>query len=633
MPPKPGNAFAQRKEEERLSQIKRDLARNQSEKALEPTSDQIVYGPLTQDESKAAESPSVEINEEKPGGTSSEEVTKKTTLEVPTTHLDQPSTAGTTMAALLGPETEQEKRGRELVKQQREDMEEKLNRKQSRKSRRSTESSGTAIKHLSAQPKPLFHGKFGQFKKHMKTAFWSTGPTAIPAAFDKPLPAISTPEAAYARAVGAHIPGAWIPSPPYIPGNVQMMGSPAYNLYNTQAYNQYDAPPAEGPARSAQELSFVQAHKQANKTHDAYLQQHSPVSLAYDQYVMQDPAMQTSPNYGRHASGPFDSNAPVLYPSGYGQQQAMSSDQGWPLPSPRNNTGHLSAVTNETNPSQYLSSGNQGMIFSNQFLTPTRAGDFAIYGQPKLVQNHPSMMSMAASVVDPTSPVTAQPSKRASALAIVPEVQETKELQAAYASDVEKLYVQDAEDSQSDPAIATGAPRIPRSRSVPNMSIGIFAEDPGAAARRASTGTNLVVESFSAVPPAPKFPIAATDALIDELYLQLRQDSDILKHDVLSRIKNSRREIQKDLGIMYKHMLDMQKRQESMEGKLDEILGLLAGKGGPLPGGGVAGRLGALGPHTPWGSQSMNGRERQVSAGIPGGLEGAQAWYREARRA
>ena len=69
---------------------------------------------------------------------------------------------------------------------------------------------------------------------------------------------------------------------------------------------------------------------------------------------------------------------------------------------------------------------------------------------------------------------------------------------------------------------------------------------------------------------------------------------------------------------------------QRMEDKLDALIdalrsvGVGAGARTAAAGGrgGMDGRLGAPGPHVPWGSQSLNGRDREPSAGIGGGARG-----------
>lgn len=619
MPPKPGNAFAQQKAAEHLEQRaispgealsvvstehpSMNLPHNNSSDEETATDDR--FDALFQSGQNLPSRPNIGARRTTVASPT-EDVIKTTTLQVPTTQHDDPPTAGTTVSALLGPETEQEKRGRQMVRQQREDMEAKLNRKRSHKSRRSTDSSRTTVKHQSAMPLPLFRGKFDKVKNIFKK---SPSPAPAVPALDKPLPAILGPEAAYAQAYGSYFPGAYVPSPVSVHGGPSMQAG-------------------SGP-RQTYSQGYVKGYGQ---------------------------------QYGQHAAAPFNSNVPALYSSQDARSQLAYPEQDWPLPQPRTATGHLSTHTFETNPSQYLRTGNQGMIFANHFLTPTRAGDFATFGQPKVV-HPPSMMSMAASIVDAQSPVAA---KHSSTLGIVPEVQETEELQAAAASDVEKLYNRGAGDSHSEnspfrirhvppadaPAVSATIPRLPRARSLPNMH---FTALPAAAA---ANSTNQ--DAAKAASDRAK---VATAGMLDELshrgvhlYQRARTERETMYTEIARGVKHSRRAIQHDLVILHNQLKDLERndtfafleqrmhtldaRTQRIEDKLDALTdahrsvgvgdSARAAAGGRR---GMEGRLGAPGPHVPWGSQSLNARDREPSAGIGGGLEGAQAWYRAQKQA
>ena len=612
MPPKPGNAFAQQQETERVEQMRvspgqessivstehPSMYRRHNSASDEETATDDRFDAVFQPGQKLPSKPNVGARRTAVASPE-EDVIETTTLQVPITQQDDPPTAGTTMSALLGPETEQEKRGRQMVREQRESMEAKLKRKRSHKSRRSTDSSQTAIKHQSAMPVPLFRGKFDKVKNIFKK---SPSPAPAALALDKPLPAILGPEAAYAQAYGSYFPGAYIPSPASVHGGPPMQAGSG----SRQAYSQ----------------SYVQGYGQ---------------------------------QFGQYAVAPLNSNAPALYSSQDARSQLAYPEQDWPLPQARTATGHLSTQTFETNPSQYLRPANQGMIFSNHLLTPTRAGDFATFGQPKVV-HPPSMMSMAGSIVDAQSPVAA---KHTSNLGVVPEVQETKEMQAAAASDVEKLYNRGADDSHSESspfrarqvvaadadAVSATIPRLPRARSLPNMH---FTALPAATAAKAN--------NQDAAKAAADRAKVATAGMLDELYRRGRLERETAYSELVRGIKHSRRAIQHDLVIIHNQIRGLERndtfafleqrmhtldaRTQRIEDKLDALtdalrsVGVGAGARVATGGrGGMEGRLGAPGPHVPWGSQSLNARDREPSAGIGGGLEGAQAWYRAQKQA
>ncbi len=620
MLPKIGNAFAQRKEAERVEQMRTSPGEESSVESTEHPSMKLPHNNSSDEEIGSAIDhkfgalfqsgrklpPRSNVGARRTAAASPEDdIIKTTTLQVPATQQNDAPSAGTTMSALLGPETEQEKRGRQMVKQQRESMEAKVDRKRSHKSHRSTDSSRTTIKHQSAMPAPLFRGKFDRVKNMFKK---SGSPSSSAAALDKPLPAISGHEAGYTQARDLDFSGAYVPPPASIHDGTAMQGGSS----SRQAYSQ----------------NYIQGYGQGYSHH--------------------------SSQYG---VAPVSLHTPVVYHSQDVRSQLAYPEQGWPLPQGRTATGHLSTQTFETNPSQYLRTGNEGMIFSNHFLTPTRAGDFATFGQPKVV-HPPSMMSMTASFVDPQSPMAVQ---RVSNLGVVPEVQETRELQAAAAADVEKLYNRGAEDSQSEnspfqvrrtvaadaPVVSAPVPRLPRAHSLPNMH---FISSPAAATitpadqGAANTASTTVVEPVTA-------------AMLDQFYLQGRSDLKFAYFELARGIKHSRRAIQHDLVILDDKIVGLERndtfafleqrmhtlnaRTQRMEDKLDALIdalrsvGVGAGARTAAAGGrgGMDGRLGAPGPHVPWGSQSLNGRDREPSAGIGGGLEGAQAWYRAARRA
>ena len=619
MPPKPGNAFAQQKATEHLEQRVVSPGEASSVVSIEQPGMNLPHDNSSNEETATDDNSAAlfrsgqdhpsrpNIGARQTTATSpTEDVIKTTTLHVPATQHDDPSTAGTTVSALLGPETEQEKRGRQMVREQREEMEAKLNRNRSHKSRQSTDSSRTAVKHRSAMPVPLFRGKFDKVKNIFKK---SPSPAPAVPALDKPLPAIVGPEAAYAQAYGSYFPGAYVPSP------VSVHGGPS-------------------------------------------VQTGSDLRQAYSQSYAKDLGQQHS----QHAAAPLNSNVPTLYSSQDARSQLAYPEQGWPLPQPRTATGHLSTQTFETNPNQYLRTGNQGMIFANHSLTPTRAGDFATLGQPKVV-HPPSMMSMAASIVDAQSPTAV---KHSSNLGVVPEAQETKEMQAAAASDVEKLYNRGANDSHSEnspfrarqvaPADGTAVcaviPRLPRARSLPNMH---FTASSAAAPAESANKRAAKAASDRKKP--------ATAGMLDELYRREREMFAELYHreremysELVRGIKHSRRAVQHDLVILHNQLKDLERndtfafleqrmhtldaRTQRIEDKLDALTDALrsvgVGAGARAAAGGRRGmeeRLGAPGPHVPWGSQSLNARDRDASAGIGGGLEGAQAWYRAQRRA
>ena len=592
MAPKPGNAFAMQKEAERLKQTDKQPEDHSGMETTERTDTHhsdanTISGTdenlqtMFQSSTNASSRPNIGTRRSTATSPNYDTI-KTTTLTVPATQQDAPHTAGTTMTDLLGPETEREKQGRKMVQQQRESMEAKIKRKHSHKSRRSTDSSRTTVKHKSALPEPLFNKVRNMFKK-------SASPATTAAALDKPLPAISSPEAAYAQTYGVHIPYAYVPSP------ASVQGGPEYS----QAFGQ---------------------------------------------------------SYGQQGVVPFNPNAQAFHPDQYAQSHSKLSERGWPLPSARTATGHLSTQTFETNPSQYNHrTGNQGMIFASQFFTPTRSGDFATFGQPKVV-HPPSMMSMAASLVDPQSPVAAQHEPN---LSVVPEVQETKEEQAAYASEVEQLYNRGVSNSYSEdspfrvrrgaasvdaPGVTATIPSLRRARSLPNI--------------RFTTPAAAIPASPTNQEPANTAFVPASAQMVDELYFQVREDLKALHSALAGRAKASRRAIQSDLVILHDKIVGLERndtftflegrvaaldaRTQRIEDKLDAIIdGMRAvGVGARVPGagvgvrgGGVGQRLAAPGPHVPWGSQSLNARDREPSAGIGGGLEGAQAWYRAARRA
>jgi hypothetical protein len=541
MPPKPGNAFAQQKEAKRLNQVRKEL-----EHVAATT---------------GSASADIESEDQGTSRPSAEDTIRTTFLEVPMiTQPDEPSTAATTMTAIIGPETEREKHGREMIQQQRDSMLAKIKHKHSHKTRRrSIDSSGTVIKHASAMPAPLFRGKFGQvinkFKGKKAEAVVATGDP-----FDKPLPTISSPEAAYARAHGTYIPGAYIPSPAYVQG---------------------------------------------------------------------DTSMGTSPTFGPSSAIPFKTDTQPYSPNQYTQSQPRNEAASWPLPSGRGAApGQLLAQTFETRPSQCLHTGNSAMIFSNHLLTPTRAGDFAIFGQPSIV-HPPSMMSMSASFVDPPlSPADhAAADQRTSTLGVVPEVQENTVLQAARSSSVEKLYRQTSSNSQSEkPPIILPVPRIHRSLSLPNVTIAPFSLEPAAAT------------------PAP-----ASQSSLIALHADLKSTRRSTTRDlaVLSAQLRGMQNNNNTIAFLQDRVHAIDARTQRIEDKLDAVvegfglgnvvgrrvpIGMFSGSGGGVSGVGMEERLAAPGPHLPWG-RGLDLRDREQSAGIGGGLEGARAWYRAARLA
>ena len=501
MLPQPGNAFAQQAEAERrkrIEQIEKEAARrldmeaegyNSEATATRHETDVVGNGPSEVD------TPTVSTVERSAQGHSrrtnpvraprfslfpttaesaEEHNIQTTTLEVPSNQRTLPSTAGTTMTDLLGPETENEKKGRRMRQKQRESMEARLKRKQSQKSRPSNESSRDTTQRTAAMPAPLFRGKFNKVRNMFKK---NDTPVTTAADLDKPLPALSTEEAAYSQTHAGYVPGAYFPPPTPLRNTPPRIYNPAYM--------------------------------------NRYAQGYRPVS---------------GQDYSQQAAAPFNSNASAFVPGEDDEVLTENPEQGQAVsPSAGNIPGHVSTQTFETNPSQYVRRGNEGMIFSNHLLTPTRAGGFATFGQPRVV-HHPSTRSMRASFVDAQSPAATRYPPRVSSLE-VPAIQVTPKVQ---------------ELDGSGP--------------------------PGLAERD---------ESLAA----------------------------------------------------------LERRMAAMEEKLDTLLeGMRSlGVGRDARGGrarrGVGARLAAPPPHVPWGSQSMNVRDREPSAGLGGGVEGEGEWFRGENRA
>ena len=502
MPLTPGNAFAQQNEEARLKrieQIEREAAArlemeaegyNTEATSGRPETTTVGHGPSEVDTPTVSNASNSAQRQSRrttfvrppqfslfPTSTESAEEhhIRSTTLEVPSTRRDLPSTAGTTMTALLGPETENEKKGRRMRREQRESMEARLKRKQSQKSRPSNESSRDTTQRTSAMPAPLFRGKLNKVRNMFKKNDTAATTTVD---LDKPLPALSTEEAAYAQTHGGHVPGAYIPPPMPVRNTPPRTYSPAYM--------------------------------------NRYAQGYRPVSG--QDYSQQDVVV------------PSISNAQAFIPDEDDELQTENPEQVQEVSSSAGNvTGHVSTQTFETNPSQYVRRGNEGMIFSNHLLTPTRAGGFATFGQPQVVHQR-SMMSMRASVVDAQSPAATRYPPRVSSLE-VPAIEVTPEVQEL--------------DGSGPPGLAE------RDESL------------AALARR----------------------VAAMEEKLDTLIEGVRS-----------------------LGV----------GQDARGGRVRR---------------GVGARLAAPPPHVPWGSQSMNQRAREPSAGLGGGVEGEGEWFRGGNRA
>jgi hypothetical protein len=269
-------------------------------------------------------------------------------------------------------------------------------------------------------------------------------------------------------------------------------------------------------------------------------------------------------------------NADTFVPNAAVASSAAHRHQGLFSLAARNITGHLSTQTYETDPSQYIRSGNEAMIFSNHLLTPTRGGDFASFGKPKVV-HPPSMMSMSASIFNLQSPT-------GSILSVIPEVQASKELQAALADDVEKQYNETATTSKSDESPlstnfnTTTTPHIPRSRSVPNLFFFTLNEDAPASlpVRRPLSADNTNVFLDDSVLSALPLPLFAPPAAADDGSLH-------------AAITSSHRALQSDLVVLHQqlnaaeHQRDeafavLENRVAGIERKLDLLIEMVAVK-------------------------------------------------------
>ena len=271
----------------------------------------------------------------------------------------------------------------------------------------------------------------------------------------------------------------------------------------------------------------------------------------------------------------------------------------WPLPTTLQ-PGQLSVSTTQTLPPTAGQCPPQNQTMSNQFLTPTRFGDYALSGQAKFVK-HPSMMSMAGTIIEqPESPK--------------PVLTAEGKLSVVFPNHASTIVKPLASSSSAYSSNTSGKESVPF----------VLGSSPPEAFNITKAQQPLAVTSYS-VPSSP-VPVPAgvdwryatgkqvyvtVDAAKEELKKHQEATLKATEERILDRVEAVRSEL---LG----HVEDVLAAQAELNEKLCRLLARVPERGvgggvgrGAGPGPVMRGQLTAMPPHVPHGVSAVRGLPRQ----------------------